>query len=79
MKQTTDSTKKTARMGNLLIEYPEERPDWLMVEEYAKQKSIYGCILCDKTHSHRTCEYKAKRTSKARYEEERAQYSYYGD
>jgi hypothetical protein len=60
-------------------DYPEERKDWLMVEEYAKQKSIYGCILCDKTHSRRNCEYKSKRIAKAWYEEEKAKYSYYGD
>lgn len=71
--------KKPVRMGNLLTEYPEEREDWLMVEQYAKQKSIYGCILCDKTHSHRDCEHKAKRMAKVKYEEERRQYSYYGD
>lgn len=45
-------------------DYPPDRPDWLMVDEYARKKSIFGCILCDKTHSHRHCEYKAKRTAK---------------
>jgi hypothetical protein len=59
-------------------DYPEERPDWMMIEEYAKKKSEFGCILCDKTHSRRTCEHKAKRTAKAWYEEERRQYSIYG-
>lgn len=44
------------------LDYPEERPDWLMVEEYARQRSIYGCILCDKTHKKEDCEHKAKRT-----------------
>ena len=39
------------------------KDDWLMIEEYAKQKSIFGCILCDKTHSRFTCEHKAKRTA----------------
>jgi hypothetical protein len=43
--------------------YPEERPDWLMVEEYARKKSHYGCILCDKTHFAKDCEHKAKRTA----------------
>jgi hypothetical protein len=33
-------------------------------EEYARQKSIYGCILCDKTHRKEECEHKAKRTYK---------------
>lgn len=59
-------------------DYPEEREDWLMVAEYAKKKSLFGCILCDKTHSRWTCEHKAKRTEKARYDEERRQYSIYG-
>lgn len=69
-------------MSNLKMQkadYPEERKDWLMVEEYAKRKSIFGCILCDKTHRKEECEYKAKRIAKAWYEEEKAQYSYYGD
>jgi len=45
-------------------DYPEERSAWLMVEEYARQKSIYGCILCDKTHRKEECDHKAKRTYK---------------
>lgn len=62
-------------------DYPEERHDWMMIEEYAKQKSEFGCILCDKTHSRRTCEHKAKRTEKMTYAEYKSQYSYsgYGD
>lgn len=62
-------------------DYPEERKDWLMVEEYAKKKSEFGCILCDKTHWKRDCEYKAKRTEKMTYAEYKSQYSYsgYGD
>lgn len=67
-------------MSNLKMQkadYPEERPDWLMVEEYAKKKSIFGCILCDKTHRRQDCEYKAKR-SKIDYGPEKQQYSYYG-
>lgn len=44
------------------LDYPDERPDWLMVDEYAKQKSIFGCILCDKTHRKEYCEHKAQRT-----------------
>jgi len=44
-------------------DYPKHREDWLMVEEYAKQKSIFGCILCDKTHSRHRCEHKARRTA----------------
>lgn len=61
-------------------DYPEERPDWLMVKEYAKQKSIFGCILCDKTHRRDQCEHKAKR-SKTTYSDYKEQYSYsgYGD
>ena len=47
--------------------YPEERPDWLMVEEYARKKSEFGCILCDKTHFAKDCEHKAKRTAEKRY------------
>jgi hypothetical protein len=47
--------------------YPEERPDWLMVEEYARKKSEFGCILCDKTHFARDCEHKAKRTAEKQY------------
>ena len=42
-------------------DYPPERPDWLMVEEYARKKSYFGCILCDKTHYAKDCEHKAKR------------------
>ena len=45
------------------LDYPDNRPDWLMVDEYAKRKSIYGCILCDKTHRKEHCEYKARRTA----------------
>jgi hypothetical protein len=60
-------------------DYPEERPDWLMIEEYAKRKSIFGCILCDKTHKSKDCEHKAKRIAKTWYEAEKEQYSYYGD
>lgn len=59
-------------------DYPEERPDWLMVDEYARQKSYFGCILCDKTHRAKDCEYKAKRTAvtdKKKKEEE--QYSWF--
>lgn len=44
-------------------DYPEERSDWLMVKEYTRQKSIFGCILCDKTHRKEECEHKAKRTA----------------
>lgn len=66
-------------MGNLLIEYPEERIDWMMIGEYAKQKSIFGCILCDKTHKKEECEHKARRIARALYEEEKEQYSFYGD
>lgn len=69
-------------MSNLKMQkadYPEERKDWMMIEEYAKQKSIFGCILCDKTHRYQDCEHKAKRTVKKTYEEEKRQYSYYGD
>ena len=43
-------------------DYPEHRPDWNMVDEYARKKSIFGCILCEKTHKKEHCEYKAKRT-----------------
>lgn len=43
-------------------DYPEDRADWLMIEEYAKRNSIFGCILCDKTHRRQDCEHKAKRT-----------------
>lgn len=60
-------------------DYPEERADWMMIEEYAKQKSIFGCILCDKTHRKEECEHKAKRTEKSVYAEYKSQYSYYGD
>lgn len=69
-------------MSNLKMQkadYPEERKDWMMIEEYAKKKSEFGCILCDKTHSRWTCEHKAKRTEKVAYAEYRAQYSNYGD
>lgn len=52
---------------------------WLMVEEYAKKKSIFGCILCEKTHRKEDCEHKARRIAKAWYEEEKVQYTYYGD
>lgn len=48
-------------------DYPDNRPDWLMIEEYAKQKSIFGCILCDKTHRKENCEHKAKRTKVTTY------------
>lgn len=44
-------------------DYPPDRPDWLMVDEYARKKSIFGCILCDKTHKAKDCEHKPKRTS----------------
>ena len=44
-------------------DYPAHNPDWLMIAEYAKQKSKFGCILCDKTHSRHHCEHKAKRTA----------------
>lgn len=44
-------------------DYPAHNPDWLMIAEYAKQKSQFGCILCDKTHSRHHCEHKAKRTA----------------
>lgn len=44
------------------LDYPAHRTDWLMIEEYAKQKSIFGCILCEKTHRKEDCEHKAKRT-----------------
>lgn len=69
-------------MSNLRMQkadYPEERKDWLMVEEYAKKKSIFGCILCDKTHRKEECEHKAKRIAKTWYEEEKTRYSVYGD
>lgn len=46
------------------LDYPPNRPDWLMVEEYAKRKSIFGCILCEKTHRKEDCEHKARRTTK---------------
>lgn len=79
MKSSTTEEKSRVRMGNLLIDYPEERADWMMIEEYAKQKSIFGCILCDKTHKKEECEHKARRIFKAKYEEEKLKYSYYGD
>jgi hypothetical protein len=41
---------------------------WLMIEEYAKRNSIFGCILCDKTHRKETCEHKAKRTKAYTYD-----------
>jgi len=43
-------------------DYPPARPDWLMIEEYARKKSEFGCILCDKTHLAKDCEHKARRT-----------------
>jgi|GWRWMinimDraft_13_1066021.scaffolds.fasta_scaffold04129_4 hypothetical protein len=43
-------------------DYPTARPDWLMIEEYARKKSEFGCILCDKTHFAKDCEHKARRT-----------------
>lgn len=48
-------------------DYPPDRPDWLMVDEYARKKSIFGCILCDKTHKAKDCEHKAKRTASTSY------------
>lgn len=60
-------------------DYPEEREDWLMVEEYAKKKSALGCILCEKTHKAKDCEHKANRDKKSTYEVYKAQYSDYGD
>jgi hypothetical protein len=39
-----------------------DKDAWLMVDEYARKKSIYGCVLCEKTHRKEQCEYKAKRT-----------------
>jgi hypothetical protein len=33
-----------------------------MIEEYARKKSEFGCILCDKTHFAKDCEHKARRT-----------------
>jgi hypothetical protein len=60
-------------------DYPEDRPDWLMVEEYAKRKSVFGCILCEKTHKVKDCEHKANRDKKSTYEVYKAQYSNYGD
>jgi hypothetical protein len=43
-------------------DYPPARPDWLMIEEYARKKSEFGCILCDKTHFAKDCEHKGRRT-----------------
>lgn len=67
--------------GRIIPGYPEEREDWLMVEAYTKQKSVYGCILCEKTHSLKDCEHKAKRTTKSTYADLKSQYNYngYGD
>lgn len=59
------------------MDYPEERPDWLMIEEYAKKKSYYGCILCDKTHFAKDCEHKAKRTEHASPKKQDETYSWY--
>lgn len=69
------------RMGNLLVNYPEEREDWLMIKEYARKKSIYGCILCDKTHFRKDCEHKAKRTAKTIYDNDKDSFYFtgYGD
>ena len=67
--------------GRIIADYPPERPDWLLIEEYAKKKSHFGCLLCDKTHWAKDCEHKAKRTVKTTYSEYKAQYNYsgYGD
>jgi hypothetical protein len=55
-----------------------EQQDWLMIEEYAKKKSIFGCILCEKTHKKEHCEYKAKRTAEQPPQQQQStQYSWY--
>jgi hypothetical protein len=49
-----------------------------MIEEYAKKKSIFGCILCEKTHKKEHCEYKAKRTAEQQQQSpQQPQYSWY--
>jgi len=60
-------------------DYPEEREDWLMVTEYAKKKSPFGCILCEKTHKAKDCENRAKKAPDTLTVEYKSQYSYYGD
>lgn len=59
-------------MRNRNDDYPPQRPDHLLIEEYARQKSVYGCLLCDKTHRKEECEHKAKRTAK----ENKERYTY---
>lgn len=68
----------TKEKGRVLPDYPPEREDWMMIEEYARKKSYFGCILCDKTHSARDCEHKARRTVKQDYDIYKASYDYTG-
>lgn len=67
-------------------EYPEQRVDWLQVEQYKKKGSKFGCILCEKTHTISQCpnkntkpEMKPSFDYKSLYEEkEEEQYANYG-
>lgn len=59
-------------------EYPDHNPDWLMVDEYARKRSPFGCILCDKTHRKEDCEHKAKRTGETPKQQKKEEtYSWY--
>ena len=64
--------------GKIVPDYPPEREDWMMIQEYAKKRSTLGCILCDKTHLIKDCEHKAKRTQQTTYQDIKSQYMYDG-
>jgi len=57
------------------IDYPENRPDWLMTEHYKKTGSRFGCVLCEKTHRAKECPNRAK----VEEEVEEKKTSYYTD
>lgn len=41
-------------------DYPEQNPDWLLVEHYKKEGSKFGCLYCTKTHAVKDCPHKKK-------------------